>query len=221
MEEDFDEIAKGQKIWNELIEEFYNPFHKQIEDTLKISRKVSGEKLLGKDPESGKNVYVKLGKYGPLIQIGETDATEKPRFAGLLKGQSMETITLEQALELFKFPKTIGKYEDDDLVVGVGRFGPYIRHKGLFYALKKTDDPLTIESPRAIELIEEKRNKSSKKVIREFKENEHVKVLNGRYGPYISMDKNNYRIPKGTDPESLSLEDCMQIIEKAEEKKKK
>ncbi|MFC2100797.1 type I DNA topoisomerase [Bacteroidota bacterium] len=221
VEEEFDEIAKGQRIWNDMIAEFYSPFHKQIEDTLKISKKVSGEKLLGKDPETGKNVFVKLGRYGPLIQIGETDTEEKPKFAGLLKGQSMETITLEEALKLFDFPKTIGTYEDDDLVVGIGRYGPYIRHKGQFYALQKTDDPASIQPDRAIELIEEKRNKSTKKLIKEFKENESVKVLNGRYGPYIAMDKKNYRIPKGTDPEGLSLEDCMLIIKKAEEKKKK
>ncbi|MFC1733961.1 type I DNA topoisomerase, partial [candidate division KSB1 bacterium] len=221
VEEEFDEIAKGQRVWNDMIAEFYSPFHKQIEDTLKISKKVSGEKLLGKDPETGKNVFVKLGRYGPLIQIGETDTEEKPKFAGLLKGQSMETITLEEALKLFDFPKTIGTYEDDDLVVGIGRYGPYIRHKGQFYALMNTDNPASIQPDRAIELIIEKRNKSTKKVIKEFKENESMKVLNGRYGPYIAVDKKNYRIPKGTDPEGLSLEDCMQIVEKAEAKKKK
>jgi len=221
VEEEFDEIAKGQRVWNDMIAEFYSPFHKQVEETLKVSKKVSGEKLLGKDPETGKNVFVKLGRYGPLIQIGETDTEEKPRFAGLLKGQSMETITLEEALELFNFPKTIGTYEDDDLVVGIGRYGPYIRHKGQFYSLKKTDDPASIQSDRAIELIVEKRNKSTKKVIKEFKENESLKVLNGRYGPYIALDKKNYRIPKGTEPESLSLEECMEIVKKAEAKKKK
>ncbi len=221
VEQEFDEIAKGDRVWQDMISEFYDPFHDQVEDTLKTSRKVSGERLLGKDPKSGENVYVKLGRYGPLIQIGETDAEEKPKFAGLLKGQSMDTMTLEEALKLFSFPKTIGEYEGTELVVSVGRYGPYIRHKDLFYSLKKTDDPLSIKAPRAIEIIEEKRSKPNKKILKEFDKDKDMKVMNGRYGPYIAYKGKNYKIPKGHEPEKLSHEECLTLIEEAAKRKRK
>lgn len=214
VEKEFDEIAIGKKVWNEVIRSFYFPFHKQVEEVLSTSEKAKGEKLLGKDPVSGKNVYVKLGRYGAIVQLGESDTDEKPQFAGLRKGQSMETVTLEDALELFKFPRIIGSYEDKELTVGIGRFGPYIKHISKFYSLKKSDDPVTISESRAIEIIEEKRTQEANNLIREFSGRNDVKVLNGRYGPYIAIGKVNYKIPKKTDPASLTLEQCLEIAEK-------
>lgn len=221
VEKEFDEIAQGHKVWNEMIKEFYSPFHQQIEETLKVSRKVSGERLLGVDLKSSKNVYVKIGRYGAMAQIGDNDETEKPKFAGLLKGQSIETITLDEVLELFKFPRNIGSYENEDLVVGIGRFGPYVRHKSKFYSLQKTDNPSSVTAERAVELIEEKRDKESKKLIKGFKENEKVKILNGKWGPYIAIEKKNFKIPKSKDPSALTLDECLKIAEEAKKKKKK
>ena len=215
VEKEFDEIAQGLKIWNKVINDFYFPFHKQIEETSEKSERISGEKLLGVDPKTGKNVFVKIGKFGPIVQLGDTDnpEKEKPRFAGLLKGQSIETISLTDALELFKLPKPIGNFEDSEIVVSVSRFGPYVKHKNGFYSLKKTDDPTTITESRAIELILEKREKDSNKLVKEFSENKDVKILRGRWGIYFSIGKNNYKIPKGVVPESLTLADCLKIAE--------
>jgi len=213
VEKEFDQIAEGNKVWNEMIKEFYGPFHTQVEDTLENSKKYSGEKLLGVDPETGLNVYVKIGRYGAIAQKGESDNEEKPRFAGLKKDQSIETITFEEVLELFKFPRPIGEYEGEVMSVAIGRFGPYIIHKKLFYSLDKEDDPKSIEQDRAVEIIELKRQKIRESIIREFDENEDVKVLKGRYGPYISIKKTNYKIPKDRVPEDLTLADCIEISE--------
>ncbi|MDX9906075.1 MAG: topoisomerase C-terminal repeat-containing protein, partial [Bacteroidales bacterium] len=221
VEKDFDEIAEGKKEWNEMIRKFYKPFHSQIRDTVESTGKFSGERLLGIDPGSGKNVYVKLGRFGPVVQIGETESDEKPRFAGLGKGQSLDTLTLEQALELFKFPRNLGLYENAEMIVAVGRFGPYIKHKNLYYSLTKQDDPALIDQERAISLIELKRKQDREKIIKSFPENENVVVMNGRFGPYIAISKVNYKIPKGTDPASLSLDECLQIAEKQEKSGKK
>jgi len=219
VEKEFDEIAMGKKVWNEVIRSFYFPFHKQVEDVLNKSEKAKGEKLLGIDPTSGKNVYVKLGRYGAIVQLGESDTDEKPQFAGLRKGQSMESITLEEALELFKFPRIIGSYEDQELTVGIGRFGPYVKHASKFYSLKKTDDPATINESQAIAIIEAKRKQQADNLIKEFTERSDVKVLNGRYGPYVAIGKLNYKIPKKTDPASLTLEQCIELSEKQGAKK--
>lgn len=219
VEKDFDEIASGEKVWNAMITEFYGPFHKQVKNTDEKTKKFSGERLLGKDPETGKNIYAKLGRYGPLVQIGETESDEKPRFAGLLPGQSLDDITLDQALELFDFPRNIGTYEGEAMEVAIGRYGPYIRHKNKFYSISKKEDPGMISAEKAIEIIEEKRKMDREKVIREFDEEKGLKVLRGPYGPYISFKKKNYRIPKSQDPEKLSLEDCKAIIEKQAKKK--
>ncbi|MGV8111783.1 MAG: type I DNA topoisomerase [Lentimicrobium sp.] len=216
VEKEFDEIAQGQKVWNQMIREFYYPFAKQVKETLEKSEKVKGERLLGADPESGKNVYVKIGRFGPMVQIGESEDTEKPRFASLKKGQSIESLTLQEAMKLFDFPRTIGEYEDADITVAIGRFGPYVKHKSAFYSLAKTDDPASIDAERAVELIEEKRRKEKERMIRVFEEDPEVQVLNGRYGPYISIGKSNYRIPKGTDPASLTLEKCREIAAKSD-----
>jgi DNA topoisomerase-1 len=148
-----------------------------------------------------------------MIQIGDTESDEKPKFAGLRKGQSVETITLEEALELFKFPKTIGEYEGEDLVVSIGRFGPYVRHNSKFFSIPKSEDPADITKERAIELIEAKRQRDKERTIKEFSEDDKVKILKGRYGPYISIGRNNYRIPKDKDPESLTYKECMEIAE--------
>jgi DNA topoisomerase-1 len=228
VEEEFDVIARGEKIWYEMIDSFYKPFHKQVVETTEKSERNTGARKLGVDPKTGKNVYVRIGRYGPLAQLGESpteedgDDVEKPKFAGLRKDQRLETISLEEALELFKLPRTIGQYEDHDMVVAIGRFGPYVRHNSAFYGLKKgVDDPFTIESDRAIELIEEKREADRKKVIKTFDENPDIRVLNGRWGPYISYQKKNYKIPKTTDPASLSLDDCMKIIEQGPAKSRR
>jgi len=177
VEEEFDEIAAGHLVWNKMINDFYYPFHNQIEETLETSKKVSGEKLLGKDPVSGENLSVRIGRYGPMVQLGDSDAENKPKFASLKKGQSIDTITLEEALELFKLPRTVGEYENSEVIVAVGRFGPYLRHESLFYSLAKTDDPLTIDMERAIELIIEKRKKEAEKIVREFPENADMKKV--------------------------------------------
>ncbi len=218
VEKEFDEIAQGKKVWNEMIKEFYTPFHNRIEDTLEKSKKQSGERLLGKDPESGQNVYAKIGRYGPIVQIGESSGEEKPKFAGINKEQSIETVTLEDALEMFKLPRSIGNFENEELTVAIGRFGPYVRHTNKFYSLAKTDDPLSVSKERAVELILDKRKKDKERIIQNFKEDTSVQVLKGRYGAYISRGKKNYRIPKGKNPETLILEECLQIIEAADKK---
>ncbi len=211
VEKEFDEIAGGKKVWNEMIREFYGPFHNQIEDTLEKAKKFSGEKLLGVDPVSGKNIFVKIGRYGPLAQMGETDTDDKPKFAGLKKGQSIETVTLEEVLELFKFPRQVGAYEEEEMTVAIGRFGPYVLHKKKFYSLGKEDDPVDITPERAVEIIEEKRKKEVENTIKEFEQD--VKVLKGRFGPYISIKKKNFKIPKDVNPEELTLEECLKIAE--------
>lgn len=212
VEKEFDEIAAGQKVWNKMIADFYGPFHKRIEDTLEHSEKFSGEKLLGREPATGKNVFAKIGRFGPMIQIGDTESEEKPRFASIKKGQSLDSITLDEALEMFKFPRTIGTWQDEEVSVAIGRFGPYIKHNSLFVSLPKQDDPANVSIGRAIELIEEKIKKEREKIIKIFDQDENIKVLNGRWGPYIAEGKTNYRIPKSTDPASLTYDDAIKII---------
>ncbi|NOZ46804.1 MAG: type I DNA topoisomerase [Chlorobi bacterium] len=213
IEKQFDEIALGKTEWTKMLSKFYNPFHTQVIETLENTKRNSGERILGTDPGTGKEVSVKLGKYGPIAQLGKNDEEEKPRFAGLRKGQHLETITLDEALELFKLPRKVGLFEDAEMVVSIGRFGPYVRHDSKFYSLKKgVDDPYTIERNRAIEIIKEKREADKKKLIKEFAEDKDVRILNGRWGAYISYKKKNYKIPKKTKAEELSLEDCMNII---------
>jgi len=218
VEKEFDAIAEGRKAWNEMIKDFYGPFHENVEETLVKSKKQSGERLLGQDPETGKNIFAKIGRYGPIVQIGESNDEEKPRFAGLKKGRSIEEVTLDEALDMFKLPRTIGKYEDEEMIVAIGKFGPYVRHAGKFYALGKTDDPITVTSDRAVEIIEAKRKADKEKTIKEFKEDPSLKILNGRYGAYITKDKKNYRISKGKNPKELTLEECLEIIEKSPKK---
>ncbi|HLP72762.1 MAG TPA: DNA topoisomerase, partial [Bacteroidales bacterium] len=219
IEEQFDEIAAGKLKWTGMLEKFYDPFHKTIENTLEKKERKTGVRVLGNHPETGDPVTVRMGRFGPIAQIGNTDNGDKPRFASLPKNLLLETITLEEALALFRLPRSLGDFEDAEMVVGLGRFGPYIRHKSKFYSLKKgVDDPYSITLERAVELIREKQESDSKKVIRDFGD---IQVLNGRYGPYLSKDKKNYRLPKGTNAEKITKEECITIIENSEKTKKK
>lgn len=221
VEKEFDEISVGKKEWNQMIKEFYGPFHKKIETTQDESGKFTGERLLGTDPETGKNIFVKVGRYGAMVQLGDTDSEEKPKFAGLKKDQSLDSISLQEALKLFEFPRSLGIYEGEELTVAIGRFGPYVKHKNKFYSLKKEDDPQTIDEIRAIELIDEKRVAEKEKIIKSFPEDESVMVLNGRYGAYLVIKKQNFKIPKDIEPKSLTLEDCYKIAEDPDNKPKK
>ncbi|MBN1132541.1 MAG: type I DNA topoisomerase [Bacteroidales bacterium] len=218
VEKQFDDIAEGNMDYPEMIRKFYEPFHRQIDETTRTSEKSRGERLLGKDPSTGKNVYVKIGRYGPVAQIGEADEEEKPRFASLLKGQSLESITLDEVLDLFKLPKTIGTYENQDVIIGIGRYGPYVRLGSKFFSLTKDDDPMSVKLDRAIELINAKRTREENKYIQTFEEEPELFIMNGRYGPYISYQKKNYRIPKKYNPSELSLDTCKEIIEKTKSK---
>ena len=220
VEKEFDEIAQGERVWNEMIKNFYVPFHKQIDTTNQNSQKTSGERLLGKDPKTGKNVYARIGRFGSMIQIGEKTDEEKPKFASLIKGQSIETITMEEAMILFTLPRSVGEFEDAELIASLGRFGPYIKHKSDFYSLKKTDDPYTITKDRAIELIIEKRNNIANSLLKEFSDNADIKILQGKWGPYIKYKKKNFRMPKTTDIEKITLEECIKLTEEVKEKPK-
>lgn len=214
VEQKFDEIAEGNLKWNSEIADFYTGFHPAVEDTMtmRLEHKV-GERVLGVDPSTGEPVSVKIGRYGPLVQIGEGDKENKPRFASLLKGQSMSTITLEQALKLFEFPRHLGDFEGKEITVAVGRFGPYIRHDGKFTSIPKTLAPAEINLDQAVELIQAKRAEDKQKVVKTFAEDADIRILNGRYGIYIAKGKSNYKIPKTVaDPASLSLDECREII---------
>ncbi|MDR2085264.1 MAG: type I DNA topoisomerase [Bacteroidales bacterium] len=221
IEKQFDEIAHGKLKWQSMLTDFYGPFHTEVEKAEHNTEKIRGERLLGVDPESGKNVYVKLGRYGLMAQIGESEDEEKPRFTGLKKGQTLENVTFDDVMELFKFPKNVGNFENNEMIIGIGRFGPYIRHDNKFYSIPSTDEPLEISEERAIEIITEKRDEDSKKLIKTFTENPDIMVLNGRFGPYISFEKKNYKIPKTYKPEDISYSDCLIIIQKAKDKKAK
>jgi DNA topoisomerase-1 len=221
IEKEFDKIAEGQMEWTQMISRFYPKFHEQVVQTTQNSKKPTGERILGSDPETGRQVSVKVGRFGPMVQIGESSEEEKPRFAGLLKNQSIKTITLEEALSLFKLPRVIGEFEKEEITIGIGKFGPYARHASKFYSLGKGDDPFSITRERAIEVIQQKREQDKNKIIRQFDENPGLQILNGRWGPYISLDKENFRIPKSRKAEELTYEDCLQIIEKARAAKKK
>lgn len=214
VEAEFDEIAEGQIVWHKMIEDFYVPFHKTVDITLDTAERASGERALGKHPVSGLDVIVRVGRYGPLVQVGvlNEETGEKPAFASLRANQRLETVTLEEALELFKMPRVIGEFEGKEMKANIGRFGPYILHDSKFYSMKKEDDPNTIESERAIELIEAKRVADSLKLIREYAEDARVKVLNGRWGPYIAVDKQNFKIPKTTEAAAISFDEAMILI---------
>lgn len=213
VEKDFDRIAEGKAQWNKAIADFYKMFHPIVEETSQMrTEHKAGERVLGTDPKTGRQVSVKIGRYGAMAQIGTQDEEEKPLFASLQKSQSIETITLEETLKLFELPRTVGEFRGKEVVIGVGRFGPYIRHNNKFVSLPKGVDPLEVQLDEAIELIEAKEKKDKEKIIKTFEEDTDLQVLNGRYGPYIAYKKSNYKIPKGQKPEELSLEDCRKII---------
>ena len=214
VEEEFDIIAEGKMNWRKMLEDFYRPFHKDVEQTEETSERASGERLLGIDPVSGKNIYARIGRFGPLVQIGEADDPEK-RFASLRKDQRLEGITIEDALDLFKLPRIAGQFEGKDMKVAIGRFGPYIQHNSAFFSIPKTDDPMTVSPERCVEIIIAKRKADAEKEIKVFREEgrDDVRVLNGRWGPYFAIGKSNYKIPKGTEPASLSLSDCLAMAE--------
>ena len=213
VEESFDKIAEGEAKWNDSIAEFYKMFHPIVEQTanLRMEHK-AGERVLGVEPKSGRQISVKIGRYGAMAQIGTPDEEEKPIFASLQKSQSIETITLEDALKLFELPRNLGEFREKDVIVGVGRFGPYIRHNNKFVTIPKGVDPLELEIEEAIKLIEDKEKKDAESVIKTFEEEPGLAILNGRFGPYIKFEKSNYKIPKGTDPKDLTIEICKQII---------
>lgn len=219
VEKQFDEIAEGEKKWTDVMERFYEGFHPEVEKTLssKSEHKV-GERVLGIDPASGKPVSVKIGKYGPVAQIGTAEDEEKPRFAQLTKEYSLETITLEEALGLFQLPRALGELDGYPVSVGIGRFGPYVRCDKLFVSIPKTKDPHTLTLEEAVALIREKQDAETKRVIKVFKENPDLQILNGKYGPYIAYEKKNYKIPEHIEAADLSLDACFKVIELQKEK---
>ncbi len=227
VEKDFDDIADGKKEWRKVIDKFYVPFHKNIRQTQQTSQRTTGSRLLGVDPASGKNVYAKIGRYGTLVQIGETNSDEKPRFASMKKSQSIETITLEEALGLFSLPRNLGQFEDKDVTVSIGKFGPYVRHNNKFYSLGKNDDPYEVSLERAIEIIKVKRAaEEEKEELKKIypheigvKDGDAVVSNIGRFGPYLTFRGENFRLAKGVDPLTLTMAQAMEIIEGASKKK--
>lgn len=223
IEQEFDEIAMGKLEWHKMLDNFYTPFHKKVKKTEQVERSsVSKNRELGVDPKTGKNVYVKLGKFGAYIQLGENpddNGGEKPKFASLRPGQFIENITLEDALELMKMPRQMGEFEESPVVVNIGRFGPYVLHDKKFVSIPKEEDPYTITLDRAIELIQNKRVADANKTIKTFAENPDIQVLNGRFGPYIKAGKKNVKIPKDKEPKDLTLEECLELAANAPEKK--
>ncbi len=214
VEKEFDDIASGSLDWRNMLERFYKPFHKRVEDCTENSERVSGERLLGQDPKTNENVYARIGRYGPMIQIGEASKETKPRFASMRKDQRIAEITLEEALKLFDMPRDMGEYKGEKLTVNIGRFGPYIKHGSKNYSLPKTDDPYKVEKERCIEVVEEA-PKSRNKVLKTF---EDIEIIDGIYGPYIKSKGKNYRIPKGRNIDEMTLEECKEIIEQASAK---
>ncbi|PLW93115.1 MAG: type I DNA topoisomerase [Marinilabiliales bacterium] len=219
VEKEFDEVAEGKAKWNKTIGEFYKDFHPKVTETLKNTGKYHGEKLLGVDPDSGKNVYAKLGPYGAMVQIGESSDEEKPRFASLLKGQSIDTVTLEEALALFKFPKNIGELDGEEVIVSIGKYGPYVRHAGKFYSIPADIDPCNVELEKAEEIIRLKKEKDANNILRTFEEDAELQILKGRYGPYIKYKGKNYPLGKKNDPEKISLDEIKEIIKAKDEGK--
>ena len=222
VEQDFDKIAEGNEKWQSMLKTFYKSFEPTVEKTMNArAEHKAGERQLGVDPKTKRPVFVKIGRFGPVIQIGTAEDQSKPQFAQLPKEQSMETITLEEALDLFKLPRTLGEYEGSPVTIGAGRFGPYVLHEKKYTSLTKDDDPMTITFERAVELIEEKRKLETKKHLKFFTEDLKLEVLNGRYGPYLSYDGKNYRLPKSLHEKvaDLTYEECMKIIESTPVKK--
>jgi DNA topoisomerase-1 len=227
VEKQFDDIAQGLTEWTDMIRSFYTPFHVEVESTKETAERATGERDLGIDPVSGKAVSVRIGRYGPFVQLGESESKEeggntvKPAYASLRAGQMIESISLEEAMDLFRLPKKVGFYEEKDMTVAIGKFGPYIRHNSAFYSLPKELDPHDVTEVQAIEIIEAKRKRDAERLIKVFEEDPDVKILNGRWGPYIEFGKLNLKIPKDKDPNTLTFEDCKALAEIAEKEPKK
>ncbi len=214
VEKEFDEIAEGMKNWSEMIDGFYQPFHENVEKTLETAERATGERKLGDDPKSGKPIIARIGRFGPMVQIGEQDDEEKPRFASLSKGQNIDSITLDEALDLFKMPRVLGEFEERPVKANIGRFGPYIQHDKLFASIPKEEDVMNIELDRAIELVLAKRKADAERLIKEFDEDPTTQILNGRWGPFIKSGKKNFKLPKDLeDPSELTLEEVKHIME--------
>ena len=221
VEQKFDEIAEGGEKWTDMMKDFYRDFEPVVEKTLNTrSEHKAGERELGTDPATGKPVFVKIGRYGPVVQIGAADDNDKPRFAQLPSDKGMETITLDEALELFKLPRELGEFEGHKVTVGAGRFGPYILHNKKYVSLPKEDDPLTVTLGKAVALIEKKRLLEQQRHIKTFNGDNPIEVLNGRYGPYLTFGGKNYRLPKAMHARAadLTLEECVEVIDAAEQK---
>ena len=223
VEQKFDEIAEGTEHWTDMMKDFYKDFEPEVEKTLNArSEHKAGEREIGIDPKSGKPVFVKIGRFGPVVQIGSADDAEKPQFAQLPSDMSMETLTMEEAMELFKLPRTVGEYEGKTITIGAGRFGPYIFHNKKYVSLPKGADPLTFTLEDSIKLIEDKRKEEKERHLKKFEEDAKLEVLNGRYGPYIAYDGKNFRLPKNLHERAaeLTYEECMEIINNTPVKKK-
>ena len=223
VEKQFDDIAEGKTEWTQMMKNFYKDFEPEVEKTInaKSEHKV-GERLLGKDPQNGKPVFVKIGRFGPVVQIGAADDEEKPRFAQMKKDQSLETITLKEALELFKLPRSLGEFEGTDVTIGTGRFGPYVLHNKKYVSLPKNCDPMSITLEEAVRLIQEKRQAEAERHLKHFDEEPELEILNGRYGPYIAYKGVNYRLPKALSERAkeLTVEECMAVVKEQNEKPK-
>ena len=218
VEKEFDEIADGKRHWAEHISTFYKDFDPKIDNIIQTKNEYKvGERVLGNDPKSGKPVSVKIGRFGPIVQIGSASDEDKPRFAQMKPGQTLETITLEEALGLFSLPRAIGEYDGDSVTIGAGRFGPYIKYGAAYVTLPKTYDPLSVTLEEAIELIDAKKKAESERIIKEFAQEPELQVLNGRFGPYIAYKGSNYKLPKNVTPAELSLEECLDIVKKQQE----
>ncbi len=221
VEKEFDDIADGKKEWVSLIKDFYADFEPQVESIIKTKNEYKvGERILGTDPASGKPVSVKIGRFGPIVQIGSANDEEKPRFAQMKPGLKLETITLDEALELFSLPRTLGEFEETTVTIGAGKFGPYIKLGSSYVSLPKAYDPLSITLDEAVEIILEKRKAESERIIKKFDEEPDMQVLNGRFGPYISYKKSNYKLPKNITPSELTFEECMKIVNNADSNEK-
>ena len=221
VEQQFDTIAEGKAQWTAMIENFYKKFEPTVEKTMNAREEhKAGERELGKEPKTGKPVFVKIGRFGPVVQIGKAEDKEKPRFAQLPADKSIETITLDEALDLFRLPRTVGEFEDSPVVIGSGRFGPYVMHKKKYVSLPKTDNPLTVTLDAAIALILKKRLQETQRHIKAFDEEPKLEVMNGRYGPYLAYDGKNYRLPKNLHDKAaeLTLEECMNVINNSKKK---
>ena len=211
VEKEFDDIAQGLLEWTDMIHKFYQPFHDNVENTLETSDRASGERFLGNHPQSGKPIIARIGRFGPMVQIGEQNDEEKPQFASLNTNQSITSITLDEALDLFRLPRTLGQFEGKDVKANVGRFGPYIQQASVFTSIPKGEDPISLTLERAIELIQEKRATEAAKLIKSFDQDPDMQLLNGRFGPYLKIGKLNFKLPKNTEVEKLTYEACVAI----------